>query len=195
MSFKDSWFWGVKGGLISFSTATVDGRTEPLVGGEWLITRTQGALYLSLDQSLFDATSALTDTAGGSHSVTVRDMRRFTAAAMAFPRHFDVEIARISPYAGVGFALNFIRQARLVNAPPTDSALRRDVNERLEDQQDRAAPILILGVQFQVGRFAAFAQATGMPAETRFLLNGSPTAFVEVGLRFNAGRSRIPFDR
>jgi hypothetical protein len=32
-----------------------------------------------------------------------------------------------------------------------------------------------------------------MPAETRFLLNGRPTLFAEVGVRFNAGRSRTTY--
>lgn len=188
--FKDSWFWGVKAGVMSFSTSTVENRTEPVVGGEWLLTRSQGALYIAVDQALFEASSSFTDTTGQSHAVTIRDMRRITGAAMAFPFSFDAAIATLRPYAGVGFALNFLRTAELVAGLPSDSAARRDVSRRLEDQQDRAAPLLILGLQAQVGRIAAFAQGTIMPAETRFLLNGSPTMFAEVGLRFNAGRSK-----
>ena len=188
--FKDSWFWGVKGGVMSFSTSTVEGEVKPLVGGEWLLTRSQGALYLAFDQALFNASSSFTDTLGQSHTVTIRDMRRLTGAAMAFPFSIDAAIATFRPYAGVGFALNFLRTAELDAGLPSDSAARRDVSRRLEDQQDRAAPVLILGLQAQVGRIAAFAQGTLMPAETRFLLNGSPTMFAEVGLRFNAGRSK-----
>jgi hypothetical protein len=191
-NFKDSWFWGVKGGVISFSTATMENQTEPMVGGEWLLTRSQGALYIAVDQALFDATSAFTDTVGQSRTVTIKDMRRLTGAAMAFPFAIDAEIATFRPYAGVGFALNFLRSAELVGGLPSDSAARKDVRKRLEDQQDRAAPLLILGLQAQVGRIAAFVQGTAMPAETRFLLNGSPTFFAEVGLRFNAGSSRDP---
>jgi hypothetical protein len=188
--FKDSWFWGVKGGVISFSTATVENRVEPVVGGEWLLTRTRGALYLALDQALFDASSALIDTLGQSHTITIRDMRRLTGAVMAFPFSLEADIAAVRPYAGVGFALNFLRSAELAGAPPADTVARKDVNKRLEDQQDRAAPVLIVGLQVQVGRIAGFAQGTAMPAETRFLLNGRPTLFAEVGVRFNAGRSR-----
>jgi hypothetical protein len=190
VNFKDSWFWGVKGGVISFSTATVDGRVEPVVGGEWLLTRTQGGLYVSFDQSLFDASSALEDTTGASHTVRIRDMRRLTVAAMAFPLFFDAGFASIRPYAGAGFALNFIRSATLAGAPPTDTILEKDVNNRLEEERDRAAPVLILGLQFQVGRLAVFAQGTAMPAEAKFFLNGRPTVFAEAGLRFNAGSSK-----
>ena len=144
VNFKDSWFWGVKGGVISFATATVDGRVEPVVGGEWLLTRTQGGLYVSFDQSLFDASSALEDTTGQSHTVRIRDMRRLTVAAMAFPLFFDAGFASIRPYAGAGFALNFIRSAALTGAPPADTILQKDVNNRLEEERDRAAPVLIL---------------------------------------------------
>ena len=190
VNFKDSWFWGVKGGVISFSTATVDGRVEPVVGGEWLLTRTQGGLYVSFDQSLFDASSAVEDTTGQSHTVRIRDMRRLTVAAMAFPLFFDAGFASIRPYAGAGFALNFIRSAALVGAPPSDTVLRKDVNNRLEEERDRAAPVLILGLQFQFGRLAIFGQGTAMPAEAKFFLNGRPTVFAEAGLRFNAGSSK-----
>jgi hypothetical protein len=190
VNFKDSWFWGVKGGVISFSTARVENRVEPVVGLEWLLTRTQGGLYVAFDQSLFDASSALEDTTGASHTVTIRDMRRLTVAAMAFPLYFDAGFASIRPYAGAGFALNFIRSATLAGAPPADTVLRKDVNNRLEEERDRAAPVLILGLQFQVGRLAVFAQGTAMPAEAKFFLNGRPTGFAEVGLRFNAGSSK-----
>lgn len=190
INFKDSWFWGVKGGVISFSTARVENRVEPVVGAEWLLTRTQGGLYVAFDQSLFDASSALEDTTGQSHTVTIRDMRRLTVAAMAFPLFFDAGFASIRPYAGAGFALNFIRSAALAGAPPTDTILEKDVNNRLEEERDRAAPVLILGLQFQVGRLAVFAQGTAMPAEAKFFLNGRPTVFAEAGLRFNAGSSK-----
>ena len=190
VNFKDSWFWGVKGGVISFSTATVDGRVEPVFGGEWLLTRTQGGLYVSFDQSMFDASSALEDTTGASHAVTISDMRRLTVAAMAFPLFFDAGFASIRPYAGAGFALAFIQSAALAGAAPTDSILEKDVNNRLEEERDRAAPVLILGLQFQLGRLALFAQGTAMPAEAKFFLNGRTTLFAEAGLRFNAGSSK-----
>ena len=190
VNFKDSWFWGVKGGVISFSTARVENRVEPVVGGEWLLTRTQGALYVAYDQSLFDASSALEDTLGQSHTVNIKDMRRLTVAAMAFPLFFDAGFASIRPYAGAGFALNFIRSATLAGAAPSDTVLRKDVNNRLEEERDRAAPVLILGLQLQFGRLAIFGQGTAMPAEAKFFLNGRPTGFAEVGLRFNAGSSK-----
>ena len=191
-NFKDSWFWGVKGGVVSFRTTTVDDTAEPLAGIEWLLTRTQGALYLSLDESRFTASSTIRDSLGGLHNIAIEDMRRATAAAMAFPLSIDVAVGVVRPYAGVGFALNFIQEASL-SAIPADPAIRRDVEERLENQQDRAAPLLIVGLQLHVGRLAAFVQGTAMPAENDFLLNGRTTAFAEAGLRINAGKSKSTY--
>ena len=55
--FKDAWFWGVKAGALSYSSASTDNGGAALVGAEWLITRTQGGLYLSFDQAFFTPTA------------------------------------------------------------------------------------------------------------------------------------------
>jgi hypothetical protein len=191
-NFKDAWFWGVKGGAVSFSTTTVKNRSEPLAGIEWLLTRTNSALYLSLDHADFQASSTIRDSLGGLHNVDIEDMRRFTAAAMVFPLSFGTPVGVFRTYAGVGLALNFIQEATL-SAPPLDPALREDLDDRLEQEQDRAAPLLILGLQLHVGRLAAFIQGTAMPAENDFLLNGRATGFAEVGLRINAGKSKSSY--
>ena len=61
--FEDSWFWGVKGGMTSFSTGTNGSArvSAPTVGGEWLITRTRVAMYLSVEQTFFDKTVGVFD--------------------------------------------------------------------------------------------------------------------------------------
>src|SRR5258708_38699948 len=51
--FKDAWFWGIKGGALSFSSTTTTNGGAPLVGGEWLITRTGGGLGIRYDQAFF----------------------------------------------------------------------------------------------------------------------------------------------
>ena len=191
-NFKDAWFWGIKGGAMSFSTTLVENRSEPLAGIEWLLTRTNSALYLSIDQTNFKATSTIRDSLGVRHTVNIEDMRRATAAAMVFPLSFATPVGTFRTYAGVGLALNFIQEAELATVP-TDPGVREDLEERLDEQQDRAAPLLILGLQLHVGRLAAFVQGTAMPAENDFLLNGRATAFAEAGLRINAGKSKSTY--
>lgn len=190
-NFKDSWFWGAKIGAVSFSTTAVENRVRPMAGAEWLITRTRGALYISFDQSLFSAASALTDSSGQRHDITMHDMRRFTAAALAFP--FD--LGPIRPYGGLGLALNFIRSATLDDNSFADPLQEAEVRALLKEQRDRAALVAIVGTQIQVWRVAVFGQATAMPASTGFLLNGRPTYFAEAGIRINTGTSRESMKR
>src|SRR4051812_25248547 len=59
--FKDAWFWGLKTGALSYSSATTDNGGAPLLGAEWLITRTKGGLYLSFDQAFLSTTGAFQD--------------------------------------------------------------------------------------------------------------------------------------
>ena len=184
--FKDSWFWGAKAGAMSFSTATVSDKVAPLAGAEWLITRSQGALYIAFDQSLFNTTSAIEDSLGQSHTVRIRDLRRLTAALMGFPGQLGP--IPIRPYAGVGLSVNFIRSVTPTDGGPGDPA--SDLEARIADQRIRPAFLALAGAQLQVWRLAVFGQASVMPAEAHFFLNGRPTVFGEVGVRVNAGSSR-----
>jgi hypothetical protein len=49
--FDDSWFWGVKSGVATFSPTLGPSETAATYGAEWLITRTRGGLYVSFDQA------------------------------------------------------------------------------------------------------------------------------------------------
>jgi hypothetical protein len=48
--FKDSWFWGAKVGSMKYATLESEGYAQ-LIGAEWLITRTRGALYLAIERA------------------------------------------------------------------------------------------------------------------------------------------------
>ena len=51
--FKDAWFWGVKAGGLSVADTGGSYSFAPMVGAEWLITRTHGGLYISAGQAFF----------------------------------------------------------------------------------------------------------------------------------------------
>src|SRR5687768_1679674 len=63
--FENSWFWGVKGGILSYQVQSEisppdnnGGYTWALMGGaDWLITRKRAGLYLSFDHSFFNRDS------------------------------------------------------------------------------------------------------------------------------------------
>jgi hypothetical protein len=181
-SFEDSWYWGAKGGAVRFGT-NVDGRlTAPLAGGEWLITRSHSALLVSAEQAFFDRTSAVADpyATDGTHSVSIKDARRYSAAALAAPASYG----RFRPYVGLGLALQVIRDATPTGdfATPAQSAY---VNDRVDAGQSSASAFILGGVQAQVGRFAVFAQASTASAQRRSLWNMGGASQFEGGVRYN----------
>lgn len=188
--FENSWFWGAKGGVMSFSTVADGNTAAPLVGAEWLITRTHGALYLSGGQSFFKATSSVQDRYGQDYRVAIRDMRRYTIAALAFP----VAWGTVRPYGGVGFSLNNIQRTSLIDLPATDTSTM-DVASELHQQKDQASFITMAGIQAQYQRVSLFSQVTYMPAKSAFLLNGRSTYILEAGIRYNFSSSKDRLDR
>lgn len=184
--FEDSWFWGVKGGVSTFSPTYGDSETAPTFGAEWLITRTHGALYIALDQANVDAVSAVFDpTAEGSvRFVEVDKLRRLSFAALAFPKRFG----RFRPYAGLGLALNVIGDAFPL-ITDDETGVEDGVYDRIDDRKSQASFLGMGGVQAQFGRAAVFGQASFIPASNRFLLDDA-MGFFEVGIRYNFGGAR-----
>jgi hypothetical protein len=183
--FDNSWFWGAKAGINTFSAAGHGNGTAPNIGIDWLITRSKGGLYVSGDQSIFNHDVDVADPGSttGTRTVRVDDMRRLTFAALAFPKHFG----GITPYAGVGYMLAVIGDARIrldtLNAFPSNSFI-----DNVETARSRGAVLGMLGVQVQTRRAALFAQETMLPANSQFLLN-SVLSFFEFGVRYNFGSS------
>lgn len=170
--FTDSWFWGVKGGNMTFWTPRVKHAQAPLIGAEWLITRTRGALYVSVDQAFFDERSSLNGAAIG-----IENNRRLTVALFAFPK----EIGMIRPYGGLGIATNFIQNVDLRGSGQSpDTVAVRTTN---------VFPMMTAGLQFQMRRLSLFAQGSVMWANNNFLINDE-TYFLEGGIRYNVGRAQ-----
>jgi hypothetical protein len=180
-TFEDSWFWGAKGGVSHFSSAS-ETVNAPMVGGEWLITQRRVGLYLSVEQSFFDTRSAVFDPSinGGARPVDLKDLRRYNAQLMAFP----VQLGRVRPYAGIGFAISVIQNANPLGTY-TSSGAQDSVFARVDDETSRSSLVLTGGFQSQWSRLALFVQGTAMPTRARFLINGSAhTVNLEAGIRW-----------
>ena len=180
--FKNAWFWGAKAGITSFSTDRVKNAVAPSLGVEWLITRSRGGLYASFDQAFFEEETVIYTQAYGPHTIQMQNMRRVTLAGLAF----QFNIGTLRPYGGVGLALNFIQEVAPVD-PITSQDQETIVARRAMDTKDRAAFIVMAGVQLQYLRFSAFGQAAVMPAQARFMLNSRPVYHLEAGIRWNVG--------
>jgi hypothetical protein len=184
-NFDNSWFWGFKSGINTFSvpgggnTSTVD------LGIDWLITRTKGGLYVSGNQSVFERDLEFGDPSSntGQRTIRVNDMRRITMAGVAFPKHFG----GITPYAGVGYTIVVLGDARVfvdsANTFPTNAFL-----DEVERERSRGAVVGLAGVQIRTKRAAIFAQETLVPSNRTFLFR-SVLSFFEFGVRWNFGSS------
>jgi hypothetical protein len=184
-NFDNSWFWGAKTGINTFSapghgnTSTVD------MGLDWLITRTKGGLYVSANQSIFQRDVEVFDAASrtGQRTVRINDLRRISFAALAFPKHFG----GITPYAGVGYTIAVLGDARV----GVDSANTFPDNaffDAVDNARSRGAILGMAGVQIQTKRAAIFAQETMLPSNAAFLFP-SVLSFFEFGIRYNFGSS------
>jgi hypothetical protein len=184
-NFDNSWFWGFKSGINTFSapghgnTSTVD------LGVDWLITRTKGGLYASGNQSVFSRDVDVIDPASntGQRTVRVNDLRRITFAAVAFPKHFG----GITPYAGIVYTIAVLGDVRVfvdsTNTFPNNAFL-----DKIESQRSRGAVMGMAGIQIQTKRAAIFAQETMLPGNGQFLFP-SVLSFFEFGVRYNFGSS------
>jgi hypothetical protein len=183
--FEDSWFWGLSGGGLLYSTSRVENATAPMVGAEWLITRTRSGLYVGYDHSFFETDASVENplSVTGEQEVTLQNMRRLTFAAVAFPKKFG----GLRPYVGGGFALHFLGDA--TPAQTFGSYTEQNLVEMfVEDRRSQAAPIILLGLQGDLGRLTLFAQGSATPIEG-FFLNGGALYTAHAGLRLNVGSS------
>jgi hypothetical protein len=182
-NFDNSWFWGFKSGINTFS-APGHGNTSTMdLGIDWLITRTKGGLYVSGNASIFSRDVDVSDPTSntGQRTVRVDDMRRITFAGVAFPKHFG----GITPYAGLGYTIAVLGDARVyvdsLNSFPNNAFL-----DNVESMRSRGAVIGMGGVQIRTKRVAVFAQETLVPSNRTFLFS-SVLSFLEFGVRYNFG--------
>ena len=185
--FDDSWFWGVKTGVATFSPTLGGNETAATYGAEWLITRTHGGLYVSLDEANVSTTSAVLDanTSDGFRPVTVSKLRRVGFTALAFPKRFG----KVRPYAGLGLSVDVVGSASPI-ADASGDSVDDAVFERIDDRRSQAAVIVMAGAQVQFERLAVFGQASVVPGQSTFLLGNNALGFFEAGVRYNFGRSR-----
>jgi opacity protein-like surface antigen len=184
-NFENSWFWGAKAGINTFSTDGPGASNVPTLGIDWLITRKLGGLYVSADQSFFGKTVTTLDPASvtGTRRVKINDLRRVDFAGVVFPGSFGP----VRPYAGLGAAISLIRSAvaQPDSAGGEPSQLFIDA---MDKRTSRSSLLVMAGVQVQRKRTAFFVQESLMPDGGDFLIRNA-LSFFEVGLRYNFGSS------
>lgn len=189
--FNDAWFWGVKGGGLTLADSGQAYRQSPVVGVDWLITRTHGGLYVSGAQTFFSRRAlALRDSSAGADSgfrvIDLKNMRKLDVAIMGFPG----EHLMFHPYVGIGFTLSHIADAQ-ARGPFGNTDQSNFANRVILEHRASFSPLFIAGGQYRLTRFSVFGQATISPAQKDFLLyNGRSLNYgYEFGLRYNVGSS------
>ena len=191
--FHDSWFWGVKGGVLSYQVQSdPNGGLAPMFGGDWLITRKHGGLYLAGDYAVFteqvfvnDSINPVDVTPGG-RATDIEDMFRLTFAGMLYP----LENQRFSPYIGMGMTLSSI-----VGANPQGTYANRTqenlVLTTIQTFKTTVQPNLIAGAQLRLPLLSIFGHTTVTRANNTFFLFTQPSwrLTFETGVRYNIGSS------
>lgn len=197
--FRDAWFWGVRGGVLNYSSDAdpslgpydgTDNAAAPMIGLDWLITRSKGGLYVGLDQSFFTSAAFYRNPhVVGDPAANLRNLRRISLAGMLLP----LQTPRTHPYVGFGFSLNQIGDAELESAIPLPF-LASAAKDSLQSKKVTIAPMVIAGVQRRLPHFSVFAQGTGSWLQNGFFLkNRDPKHYLqwtlEGGIRYNVGSS------
>src|SRR5205085_10563573 len=116
----------------------------------------------------------------GARTVSMHDARRYSAAALAAP----VQYGRMRPYAGLGLALQLIKQA----TPDGDFATQSQYNtvrSTIDAGQSFLTPFLMAGAPAQFGAAAVFVQGSLGTQRTGSLWNLGGSSQLELGVRYN----------
>jgi hypothetical protein len=183
--FQNSWFWGLHAGSTLVGTPSRSATAAATVGADWMITRTDGGLYVSYDQASFTRMSGVADpsASNGVRPVSVHDLRTISLGGVAFPWHSG----RFRPYAGLGFALSLVGSA----TPQPDSAntpVPSSLGQDVDDARSRTSVFALAGAQWQIRRTAIFVQGSFIPSSNQFLVT-KPITAITAGIRYNFGSS------
>jgi len=195
--FRDSWFWGVRSGVLTYSGSNTFDPTQPgvsslapLVGADWMITRTHGGLYVSFAQAFFSTTGAVlngpTSADSGYRSVQVDGLRRIDIVAMTFPGDFT----RLHPYIGFGASFRYLANASALG-PFTTTKQIDYATAAINDVKSSLGPAFIAGAQYRIKGISVFGQGAVTVMAKDFLLANGHTGSLsaEFGIRYNMGSS------
>ena len=197
--FRDAWFWGVRGGVLNYSSDAdpslgpydgTDNAGAPMVGIDWMITRTRGGLYLGVDQSFFKSAAFYRRPyVAGDPVANLRNLRRITLAGMLFP----MQSPYTHPYIGFGLSMNQIGDATL-DRTIAIPALASAANDSLQAKKVSIGPTVIAGIQQRLPGFSVFAQGSGTWLQNGFFLKNLESKHflqwtLEAGIRYNVGSS------
>jgi hypothetical protein len=196
--FRDAWFWGVRTGGLTYygypapvTASTVGGSyVAPFVGLDWMITRTNGGLYVSYSQAFLNTQGVIangpTAADSGFRSVSINGMRRFDMLGMLFPGSF----VKWHPYVGFGASFRILANVD-ANGPFAGQKQFDFAQSAVQDTKASLGPAFLIGSQYRTRLASIFGQVMVSSTTREFLLANGHTAnaSLELGLRYNIGSS------
>ncbi len=206
--FQDAWFWGVKGGISVYSanygsgTAPsqappgadygTDNAAAPMVGLDWMITRTRGGLYVSADQAFLSTEGSFKETSATGlvdRVVALKDLQRIQIAMVGFP----LQTPTLHPYVGIGAGMYRVGSVSYLT-PFAGSGQVSVANDSVSAKKVSFSPFVLAGAQKRLPQFSVFAQGTASWLQKSFFLHYEPpkrklALSLEAGIRYNIGSS------
>lgn len=183
------WFFGVQGGALFFQTQRQTQSGIPAAGAQLAVVSRRGGVQIGVDEAFGSGEpSAFLDpnSSNQPREITFDRIRRYGFNLTGYPVRGALE-----PYLGVGFGL-----LQVLNPKFADNevfATSEQAALSAQEAKDRSASgfvSFLAGVQFRIGRVAAFGQ---------YQINSSPGAgdllrgvghSIMGGLRFSLGSAR-----
>lgn len=181
------WFFGAEGGAMFFETQSQTTSGIPAAGAHIAIVARRAGLMLGVDEAFGSKEpSAFLDASDNfnQRTVTFDRIRRYGFTLTGYPVRGAFE-----PYLGIGFGLTQVVNPQVggVFASADQAALS---TAAARDLSGAGFASFLGGVQFRVGRLAAFGQYQINTAPSPDNLLRGPLHTVMGGLRFSLGNAR-----
>jgi hypothetical protein len=169
------WFWGVRGGVLSYQLPNFGRQFTGVGGAEWLITAKRVALHLGYDQSFSGATDSFAiQGLTGNEEVSFDGIRQIQIDVVAL-----IGDKAFQPIVGGGFVIE-----TLTNAHSTAPTASTTVQDAVNNAASGGFLHLMAGAQYRMGKKLAIFGNFGYTTQGRtFLLAGSAMSF-EGGIRY-----------
>ena len=183
------WFFGVQGGALFFGTQRQTQSGIPAAGAHVSVVSRRGGLQLGFEEGFgSEEPSAFVDATSGTgiRQVEFDRIRRYGFNLTGYPVRGSIE-----PYLGVGFGMIQVVDWRFDPNESFTSPTEAGLSTALGNQASASAfASFLAGLQFRVGRLAAFSQYQISTApRAGDLLRGTGHSLLG-GLRFSLGSAR-----
>ncbi len=169
------WFWGVRGGVISYQLPNFGRQFTGVGGAEWLITARRVALHIGYDQSFGGATDSFAiQGLAGKEEVSFDAIRQIQIDVVAL-----IGDKAFQPIIGGGFVIE-----TLTNAHSTNANASTTVADAINNAASGGFLHLMAGAQYRMSKKLAVFGNFGFTTQGRaFLLSGSAMTF-QGGIRY-----------